>query len=385
MKNIKSLMLFFLFSVLLLFCGCYDWQEIDETAYIIALGIDKSKNDTYAYTFQLANPLEMVSGEEDASGKSSDSSVKNFVIDAPDFYTAKNQLNNFLSKSTDMSHLKLIVFSALLEEGEFLQHSQFLMHEREVRPHTNVAVTVKTAEEFIKSVKPTLEANTAKYYELLGLRSDSLYAPSVTISAFLDQISEGGRAAVLPLACFGDKTQNSTMDNQDFWINSDSAQIDVQNVSLNGMAVFKDGKICGFMNSDCALIFNILSAKINTCTITLKNPADQSSNLVFKLNVPKSAKYSIASTDNKYKITITQNLELEFVGSFLPKGFSTENELYNFAKQVILQKITAFVYDTSRTKAADILNIGDHVKGQIENQNDWQNIFETAEYIVNVF
>ncbi len=383
MKRIKIFLP--LFTILMLLSGCYDSHEIDETAYIIALGVDKGENDTYNYTYQLANPLEMSSGEEETEGKNPDSSVQNFVVSSPDFYIAKNQLNNLLSKNLDMSHLKLIVFSKELENSEFLQHSQFLMHERQVRPHTNVAVSTDTAENFINSVKPTLEANTAKYYELMGLRSDNLYAPSVTISTFLDELSTQNGASALPLAHSTAKTENTANNNSDFWISTKSAQTDSKNASMQGMAVFKEGKICGYMDTDCALLFNILTGKINTCTVTLKNPADKTSNLIFRLNVPKSAGYKIEDINNNYKITVTQCLDIKFIGNYLPKGFKTETELYNFAKQTISQKFTEFVYDLSRTKKADILNIGLHIGGQLGDPKQWQNIFETAEFVINVF
>ncbi len=382
MKKIK-LIIPLLFAITLL-AGCYDSREIDETAYVIALGID-SKDNSYTYTFQLANPLEMTSGEEENSGKDANSSVKNFIVLSPDFYVAKNQLNNYLSKNINMSHLKLIVFSNGLENSEFLKHSQFLMHERQVRPHTNVAVSTSTAEEFIKSVKPTLEANTAKYYELMGVRSDNLYAPSVTISAFLDELSANDGVAVLPLAHSTAKTDSKDTEDADFWVSTKSTHIDSESALMQGMTVFKSGEAAGDMDSDCALIFNILTGKIKTCTITLKNPADEASNLIFRLNVPKSAGYKIENINNKYKIVITQSLDIDFVGSFLPKGFSTEAELYNFARQTISQKVTDFVYDLSRTKKADILNIGEHIKAQLKNSDQWQNIFETTDYEASIF
>ncbi len=378
MKKIKFLIP--LIIPCLLLGGCYDSREIDETAYIIALGVD-SHDDAYTYTFQLANPLEMASGEEETSGKSADSSVQNFVISSPDFYIAKNQLNNFLSKNVDMSHLKLIVFSRELENSEFLKHSQFLMCERQVRPHTNIAVSTSSAEDFIKSVKPTLEANTAKYYELMGLRSDNLYAPTVTISAFLDELSSGDGAAAVPLAYPTAKNDNTKEDNSDFWIGASHTQLDAENASMQGLAVFKRGEIVGYMDSDDALIFNILSGKTDTCTVTLKNPADKGSNLIFRLNIPKSAGYKIENINNKYKIIIKQKLSIDFVGSFLPKGFKTEAELFNFAKQAISQKVSDFVYDLSRSKKADILNMGDKTSAP----SSWQNIFETAEYEISIF
>ncbi|MBR5154945.1 MAG: Ger(x)C family spore germination protein [Clostridia bacterium] len=370
--------------------GCYDSREIDETAYIVALGIDSENQKSYNYTFQLANPLEMSGGgAENESGGSPDSSVQNFVVSAPDFYIAKNQLNNFLSKTIDMSHLKLIVFSKTLDDDGFLNHSQFLIHEREVRPHTLVAVASESAGDFIKKVKPTLEANTAKYYELMSIRSDNIYAPSTNISDFLDQISINNRTSVLPIAHSSAESSGEAHNPDELWVGTDSARIDSKNSCLRGMAVFKNGEICGYMNGDCAMIFNILNRKIKSCTITLKNPAPGNSNLVFRVNIPKSAGYKIEKSKNKYLITVSQNLDIKFIGEFLPEGFNSEDELYNFAKQTISQKFTDFLYDLSRGKRADIMNMGNHFKKLFADTTKWdptlwQKIFESADFSVNL-
>ncbi len=385
-KNKLFFILMTIFAITLL-CGCYDSREINETAYMIALGIDSDAPESYTYTFQLANPLAMSGGEE-GSESDPDSSVQNFVVSAPDFYIAKNQLNNFLSKNVDMSHLKLIVFSGKLDNNGFLNHSQFLMHEREVRPHTSVAVSSASAEEFIKGVKPTLEANTAKYYELMGIRSDNIFAPSTNISNFLDEISTNSRVSVLPIAHPTARTEAEADTLKGLWIGADSACIDSENACIRGMAVFKDGEICGYMDSDSAMLFNILSRKIKTCAVTLKNPAAEHSNLVFRVNVPASAGYKIEKTKSGYLITVSQNLDMKFMGEFLPEGFKSEDELYNFAGQTISQKFTDFLYDLSQEKQADILNIGDRFKKLFTDADKWkpelwQRIFENADFRVN--
>ena len=51
-KLLSALLVTILSAYLL--CGCFDDREIDETAYIIALGIDKGEGNYYIYTFQFS-------------------------------------------------------------------------------------------------------------------------------------------------------------------------------------------------------------------------------------------------------------------------------------------------------------------------------------------
>ncbi len=145
-------------------CGCYDGSEIEEQAYIIALGIDKGENTAYKYTFQISNPLEsgISTGSKkeekgDSAEKDSNKTVNNITIEADNYYLAGNKLKSILSKDFDISHIKLIVFSFDAASDDALAHSELLLREREVRPSTNVCLT-KSAEEFLNNVKPSLRS-----------------------------------------------------------------------------------------------------------------------------------------------------------------------------------------------------------------------------------
>ncbi|MBR5613833.1 MAG: hypothetical protein IKW64_00835 [Clostridia bacterium] len=386
-------------------CGCFDEREIDETAYIIALGIDKGEGNDYIYTFQFSAPLAVAGGgggESESSGQESSSekaeikdsgnpTVNNIVITAPDFYVAKNMTNNFLSKNINMSHLKLIVFSHNLDSDGLSGHSQFLLREREIRPHTAVAAAKQSAQEYILSVNPELEANTAKYYELMSLRSNNVYAPTKKLSDFVDEISKAGGSSALPLASIADKEDNrgKNASPDGFWIGSESAKLSSSRSDFRGMALFKSGILCGTMNGDSAMLYNILNRDIQSCIITLRSPYRDSDHFSFRLLVDAPASYHVNCAGNPCLINVKQNLGLEFLGSRIPEGFSSIDELYAFADSVLETRITEFFFDISRVKKSDIMKIGDSFKQRFLTQHDWENmnwsqLYETADFDVDI-
>ncbi len=256
MQRLKALLPAILCVFLL--CGCFDDKEIDETAYIIAIGIDCAGESDYKYTFQFSAPLAMSGGGDEGGSKkevsdddpnaiadSGNPGVHNVIIKAADFYVAKNMLNNFLSKNIDMSHLKIIVFSPEVDRSGYVSHSQMFLHEREVRPHTCLAVAERSAEEFIRSVNPELEVNTAKYYELMSLRSNNVYAPVKMLRDFADSSGETGKDAVLPIARISkykssaEFSAGSAAAPDSDWIEADGAKISSSRSDMRGMAVFR--------------------------------------------------------------------------------------------------------------------------------------------------
>ncbi len=393
MKKISCFLLIVILSFSL--CGCFDAVEIDETAYVIALGIDKAEDDGYTYTFQLSAPLATMSSEGSTGGAESkdgeNPTVRNISITAPDFYIARNMTNNFLSKRVDMSHLKLIVFSRSVDSDGFLRHSQFMLKEREVRPHTAVALASTLAEDYLKSINPELEANTAKYYELMALRSNNVYSPTKRLSDFVDEIKSGSGVSVLPVAYPTTEAQPQTLTTKnELWVGTETAQIKSGRAGFRGMAIFKDGEVAGLTNGDDAMIFNILCRDIKSCTIAVKNPFADNSLITFRLVVPHKAMYSVDNSKKPCHIVVSQGFSIEFLGGSLPEGFTSHENLYYYADSVITQRFSEYFYTLSNGYRADVMNIGNYFKKNFHTQSawegfDWESTFQSAEFEVDIY
>ena len=390
MKNKAILLILCLCACLL--SGCYDHREIDETAYIVALGIDKGATEEYSYTFQFSAPLAILkegeepqsSTEQSKDNENEGSTVRNLTINAPDFYVAKNMINNFMSKNIDMSHLKLIVFSAQVDEEDLENHSQLLLRERQVRPHTAIAVAAESASGYLEKVNPELEANTSKYYELMSLRSNNVYAPTKRLRDFVDEIATENSDTILPIALSGSKTADFPADSSaEEWISAHNTAVTSDHSVLYGMALFKDGRLTSAMDGDSAMIFNILTQSIESCTITVKDKYNPSGTLSFRLIIPESARYKINTGANQ--ITVTQNLQAEFLGGVLPKGWRTEDELYSYAGSVLNRRIADYFTDISKDKGADIMQLRSCLRKNFLTWNewnsfDWDNFYKNAKF-----
>ena len=372
-----------------LLCSCFDSREIDQSAYLIALGIDQGNKTKFTYTFQIASPGATSGSESSGDEESSKSSgTVNITVDSDDFYTAKSLINSGMNKTVDMSHLKLIVFSSEVENQDFLSHSQLFLHERQVRPHTSVAVATEGASQYLNSVKPTLEPNTAKYYELASLGSNNIYYPTKTISDFVDQLDGVSRASALPIAHIkGQHSEGKATPSPSMWISADSSQADMESSCLFETAVFKNGNLVGILGNDYTMIYNMLIKNIKAFTVSLKNPHDPSSALVFRITVPKSAKYKVQKDAKPCNITVSQTLDAQFLGGYLPKGFDDFESLYSFAENVLFQKTNDFFYFISRDMCADIMSVGtklDFASAKPLSPEAWDKLYTTADFNVNL-
>ena len=148
-----------------MFTGCYDKREIDEMAYIMAIGLDIGKTNTARVTIQFANPS-AIGGSGEGGGGGGGEAVETMTVEAPTFYSALNMFNVSLSKELNISHAKVIVFSKELAEKDIGGYINGFSRGRQFRPDLNIVVSRTTAEDYIKSIKPVSETDPSKYYEL---------------------------------------------------------------------------------------------------------------------------------------------------------------------------------------------------------------------------
>ena len=321
MKKISLLLIFTIFIPLLL-TGCYDSKEIDETGYVIALGINNG-----LYTFQLASPLKMLEGGDNSEENSSqppadkdiyvikgeNSTVVNISVRSGNIYEALAVLNNRLSKKVDLSHLKMVVFSRYVAENGIREYIDFLNNQREIRPNTNLAVA-ENSQTFLVSLKPELEMSTAKYYELTNKTYNNNYSVKKTIREFLNEIPLG--TTVLPLG---------------------------KDTEFRGMVFLKDYRIIKEGTPEECTIYNLLKGNTNPYYINIDNKE-------YKISLNKKPKVKADKTKAKINLSIDVNTNYTQVKEKIENKFSEYLSKHGYPHIEKYQKQSYLVQDSFKKK-----------------------------------
>lgn len=195
MKRLKILPAILL---ILLLSGCMG-AEPNDIAYVVAMGFDKADNDNYKITIQFAKPNQISGGasEEGGSGKGI---VENVAVEAPNIYSAINIANNIVSKKFSLSHAKLMVFSQEVAEEGLENLMETFIRSYEIRPDMYLAVAPDGAADYLSEVKPVVEVNPAKYYQLTYEQRGGAGIPKNTALDFYFCRNKLYRDGVLPVA-----------------------------------------------------------------------------------------------------------------------------------------------------------------------------------------
>lgn len=190
-------------------CGCYDNRDIEDTAYAIAVGVDKDENTgSLIFSFQFTNPLTTGENTDPAKFrfrkkvKQKNKSVNNISIDADNIFDGLESVKRFIGKTPSLSHLKLIVFSKSItnSDGYLKNICEDFININDVRPETKICIaSTDTAKEYLYGVNPSLEESTARYYELLFSDSSTTETLQTNLRTFLIKLTGSSGDGYLPI------------------------------------------------------------------------------------------------------------------------------------------------------------------------------------------
>lgn len=419
--------------IILLISGCMG-AEPNDIAYVVAMGFDTADNNNYKITIQFAKPTQISGGASEEGGKGGEI-VENVTVEAPNIYSGINIANNIVSKKFSLSHAKLMVFSKEIAENGVEDIMETLARSYEIRPDMYLAVAIESAEKYLSEVKPVIEVNPAKYYQLTYEKSGGTGIPKNTAQDFYfcknrlygdgvlpiagtletgtsqsgesnseqeqsmggtesesSQESSGSEASQESSEQESEKQKSVPINNEEFeyklknYIAGEVAVQESNKSEAMGMALFKENKMVGIMGGIESELYNILNGSYDYGYIGFYSEKSPDTPITVKLEQRKKPKISV-DTEKK---TVDVNLYLEAELYSLPADYITENDISDFemeSEKAIEEACEKFIDKTINEYNVDILGLIRKAKRnfltyQDFSEKDWSLVF--SDYEINV-
>ena len=362
--------------VLLIFSlsGCYSVQSIDDLTYVIALGIDKGKNNTLALTVQFTFPT----SSESASGEAAPTIVN--TVECASINSGITLLNSYTSKEINLSHCKIIVFSEELAVSGIGEEIFTLSNQVEIRPDSNIIISKSTAKEYIENSKPELENLVAKYYELnLFSQEYAGFTENISISNFFNKLNT---TSIEPTAILGNgnklnlPSSNNSKDELDI-VAGELPITEYKRESENlGIAVFKDDKMVGELTAIETMLHLILTDNFESGIITLNHPLKENSTIDIALYSHKDTNIDTKLVNGSPFASIEVFLNSRLLSVDKNSGdFDADEikELESLINSYLENAILNYLYKTSKEFESDIDGIGQSLLTKFKNSKEWNN------------
>jgi len=258
--------------------GCFDREELEQQAFVTALGIDEAPGGLVDCTLRIALPVNNTGGG--SGGKKTPLAGSGPVtFRAHGIYEAMLLANSSVERSITFSHLTLIIFGSKLAEHGVLKQVQPLVRFREFRPTVLFAVSKTTARDVIAENTPMLEQSAGRIADSIaavGKRTGIF--PVVHIHDLTRSIENPHEDIAAPLYAVNDVVKGDPQGKEGVTEPGVSYQAgDIHRaggnpVEWSGAAVFRGDKVVGYLTGKEALDLNIMRGSVRTAKLRFQEP-----------------------------------------------------------------------------------------------------------------
>ena len=373
---------------MLAFTPSYTSLNIDNLAYVVAIGIDVGESEKLNVTFQFTTGS--FGGE---SGSSEKSPLILNSVEASSIDSAVNLMNSYMARELNLSHCKIIVFSEELATKGISNEIYTLANNSQIRPSSNIIISKSGAKEYIENATPVLENLVTKYYEIFpNSNKYTGYVYNVTLGNFFNQLV---CHTCEPFAILGG-VNNSSSNNQVSNISeikSTNTTFSGQRGSENlGVAVFKEDFLVGELSALETLCLSIIRGDVNSFLITITNPENKdeqidimmypSGHKKIKVNIINGSPY--ITYDSKFTGRIySMKKDAKYLENSVLEQISEE------ANRYLEEVLTQYLYKTSTVFKADINTFGKYCLSNFLTTKDfekydWRNSYVNSTFKVSI-
>jgi spore germination protein KC len=334
-----------LVAVSLLLTGCFGGKETDDVAYVLIMGFDKAEGGQKV-TYQIAKPKGVGSGESGGSdpsgmgGKGGSEGGKPWIINTliiPSPADARMILQSTMSRTPNFSHVSVFIIAEEVAREGFLPTLTFALRNRDYRESLFILIVQGSAEEFIKNNNPRLESTVSKYYETFFARAPDVgYFMRTTLHEFYTTLKNPGGS---PYAAYGGLNPKDLQNRPagpkttpeqkgDPYLPGGMPRQGTENpVEWLGLAVFRNDKMVGVLNSDETRAVALLQNKLKNALVGVVDPLKPEKDII-SLIIRNGAEPKITADMNGGHPIFTVNIQIDAEIQGLTSGINYESPPY---------------------------------------------------------
>lgn len=379
---VTILMLFLLLNL----TACWNQKELTDLAFVMALGIDKGKNEKYKVSFQFVNPGNVAAGQT-GGGPGQGPAIAVARSTGDTITEAARKVTKKIPRVLYYAHTNLVVISEEVAKEKDLLLSVFdsLGRDPEFRRTTELVIARNnSAEEIVSSLSLLEKLPVNKITKQIETNERMLGEDlSVNVDDFVSGIvSTGKEPIVTGYLLTGEKEQAKKLDVLEKTIPDAFLQSD-------GLAVFRDGKLAGWINHENARGVLWILNKVKSTNINLDWGGKK--NAINVVPIRSKTKVSVSFKHNKPVIHVALENEGWISEANTAINLTDPKEITKIEKKVeeeIKKEINKTISIAQEHKS-DIFGFGERVhradpKLWRKMEGDWNEHFSELEVIVKV-
>lgn len=389
-KKLLSLILL-LFFVPSFLSGCWDRKELDDQAFVLAMGIDKGKDNMLQVSFRIAIPsksgLAQAGGGGGSEGSIAERSSLLTSIAAPTIPAAITLASGYINRELNLMHLKAVVFGEPFARDGVGRVLSFLSRNREIRRIIFVGVSKGEAYKMLSSNNPDLEKTFSKWWEGVKMMQKSQAINSGTLfhQFTQDVFNNDINSTMMYLAVnkeAGKEISGDLKIPKEFKqgnLSVTSGEIPRKGgnqVEYVGTAVFKGDKLTDILNITETRTVMMLKGEFQKGYYILPDPEIKNKYISLELTEGSPPITKVSLKNGAITIDETISLEGDLIDIQGSVDYAANNntlqKLNRYIANYIRENSLAF-FEKTKKQEIDIVGYGEYARRDFLTLNDWEN------------
>ncbi|MBQ8391904.1 MAG: Ger(x)C family spore germination protein [Clostridia bacterium] len=373
----KAVLLILLVSLFL--GGCGYGTDVENQAYVIAVGIDKGESFPIKASFVFANP----GGENSSEGGGAPSAPKPDIVtvEAPTVFSAIRKLDSIKSKAINLSHTKIVVFSKDIAKKGVKDYLSGFAASRDFRPNTYVCVSESKAEKYLRSVKPVHETYIEKYFDNIMQKVAEDKVNEAYLYYLYYNMTEDFSGSVVPLVGVNknelpkkeDAPDNKQKDDFDYEVRAGKIIRKGKNpAEVLGSAIFKNDKMIGTLGSFHTDLIRLMGNEFYPRNYSIAYP-EKSDYVTIRMDQQERAEVHTEIKNGVAHIKINVPVSIEYVDAGKIENHTKKSEKFcRHLENILEDDAEKLIEKSQKEQNCDILGLGSSLKCHFTDVKEWK-------------
>ncbi|WDL97458.1 Ger(x)C family spore germination protein [Alicyclobacillus sp. ALC3] len=393
-----------LFSSLLT-TGCYDRMELEQQAFVVALGIDQAPNNMVDCSFLIALPISPSGGGQ--SGTEPKAASGPITFRARSLVEAMQMANSSVERSLNLSHLGLVVFGADVAKAGLSAQLYPMVRFREFRRTMLLAVSQGSAKDILSQNKPVLDRSTSRWADdIIEIGRRSGVVPVVTLHDYLRSREENLANPLLPLCAVNQSVQSSQSrggasasgssgGSSSSGVSGASgssgtsegiggaapgnagtvARAGGNPVEWAGATVFRDDKMIDQLTGRQVMDVTLLQGRLAQARFTFSDPTSPARTVTLRMKRAGSPRYDI-QLGRQPIVRVDLPLEADLISTQASVNYanqSSQMKLEQRIEQRLSTELSGVLKHLCQDDGVDVIPISDYIRGRFATDAALQN------------
>lgn len=239
MKKFNRIIVMVIIASILLTSGCWNRRELETLTLVMGVGLDWEKNKL-VLNVELLNPRKPEEMRDE----------KPFIIQRAEgktFFEAIRKISHYLSRRIHWSHNEIVVLGLEYAKRGNREVLDFYVRDHETRLTALMMVSTSTARDILETPGRLERIAANKIKSIIDIiQGTSGYSARVSVKDFLVALSSKTDQPYLPLIHYIEGPIVDEELGEQILLDKERRSM----IKVEGLAVFKDDKLVGFLNKD---------------------------------------------------------------------------------------------------------------------------------------